>query len=97
MKITNFKKSAIGTTQRAESSSSAKTVKEAGSEASAVRKAGVSLSANEEIASTLSQDSAKRADKVSSLKMEVSSGQYQTNSAKTAEGIMKDVTGYSLA
>ena len=97
MKITNFKKSAIGTTQRAGSSSSAKTVKEAGSEASAVKKAGVSLSTNEEIESTLSQDSAKRADKVANLKMEVSSGQYQANSSRTAEGIMKDVTGYSLA
>lgn len=97
MKISQIKKGAIGTVQKSGSAGAAKSVKGAGNEASAVKKAGVMLSTNEDISSVFSQNATKRSDKVASLKMEVVSGNYRTDSEKTAAGIMKDVTGYSLA
>lgn len=96
MKISNIKKGVVGTGQVG-SSGAAQQAREASSEASAVKKSGVTLSTSEEIVSAFSGDAAKRADRVAGLKLEVSSGAYRPDSSKTAAGIMKDVTGYSLA
>lgn len=97
MKISNIKEGVVGTGQVG-SSGAAQQAREASNEASAVKKSGVTLSSTgEKIASAFSGDAAKRADRVAGLKLEVSSGAYRPDSGKTAAGIMKDVTGYSLA
>lgn len=101
MKINDSKKSSVGTTGKVGNTGAAKKSSESskagGTQSAAVSKAGVSVSSSGQIASTLSGDAARRAEKVASLKMEVDSGNYEPDSQKTADKIMQSLTDYSLA
>ena len=98
MKINGTKKGSASTVGKVSNSGTAsKASKAEGSQSEKVEKSGVSVSTTGSIATTFANDASGRADRVESLRLEVSSGDYQPDSQKTAERILRDLTDYSLA
>ena len=98
MKINETKRGSVGGTGKIGNSSATRQAPKAGeNQSDAVEKSGVNVSSNGSIATTLASDAAGRSDKVTSLKMEVTSGTYEPDSQKTADKILADLTDYSLA
>lgn len=98
MKIKNVKTGAAGGSQKTGKAGAArKSSKSGGSQSTTGSKPSVSVSLDGNIASSLSTDAAKRADKVASLQKAFLDGDLEVDSERTAGKIIQNLTDYSFA
>lgn len=97
IKDSHNRPSSLGKTSSSKGASAGKKVATAGGSQETKKKEAVSVSLSEQLTIGAAGDSAKRADRVAELKLEVESGNYEVDSEKTADKLIDSLTDYSLA